>query len=250
MVDFVTYLTAFGFGLSASFYPCLFPVLPSFIAFVSAREEKRASIINGVATSVLVTLGIMTVFVVFGLLFNGIIGFFADNYNNFRTLQGIILAILGLLLILGISITVPKIWEVSAFAHNYISRFQNPWVVAYIIGFFFALLAAPCAIILFLTVFALIAGATLIDTILLMVFFSLGAGIPFIIIGVLIPAIRQGFEERFDTSKSVLLSSHKINQYLPRIIGVVILITGLALIIGIDTFNITEWPIIGELLMM
>lgn len=245
MADIFTYLTAFGFGLSASFYPCLFPVLPSYIAFVSTEEGKQA-ILNGLVTSVLVTLGIMTVFVGMGMVFSSVVGFFADNYENFRFLQGILLVILGGLLIFGISFNITKVWEVSAFAHDYISRFHNPWFVAYLIGLFFALLAAPCALIVFLATFTLIAGEGLITTVMVMVLFSVGAGIPFVIIGVIVPALKKTFEEKFITSKNVLIGSNKINRFLPRVVGVLILLTGVALVLGIDTFDITEWPLLGN----
>ena len=236
-LDPINFILAFVFGLSASFYPCLFPVLPSYIAFVSS-DTTETDIKNGILSSILVTLGIMTVFVGAGLLVNTILtsllSYLGDNYQLFRFLQGLMLAILGLVLILGISFNINRLWEVSAFSNTFITRFKNPWLVAYLIGFFFSLLAAPCALIIFITIFTLIAGQGPIVTILMMILFSLGAGIPFIIIGVIVPVIKQSFEEKFITSKNVIEGANKLNRYLPYFTGSILILIGIALIAGFD----------------
>lgn len=236
-MDPINYILAFVFGLSASFYPCLFPVLPSYIAFVSS-DTTETDVKNGLISSILVTLGIMTVFVLSGLIVNTIltslIVYLGNNYKLFRSLQGLLLIILGLLLILGISVNITRLWEASAFSNSFISKFKNPWLVAYLIGFFFSLLAAPCAIIIFLTIFTLIAGQGPIVTILMMILFSIGAGIPFVIIGVIVPILKQGFEEKFITSKNVVEGANKLNRYLPYFTGSILVLIGIALIVGFD----------------
>lgn len=236
-MDPVNYILAFIFGLSASFYPCLFPVLPSYIAFVSSGSTET-DVKNGLISSILVTLGIMTVFVGAGLLVNTILtsllGFLGNNYKLFRFSQGLLLTIFGLLLIFGITFNINRLWEASAFSNTFITKFKNPWFVAYLIGFFFSLLAAPCALIIFLTLFTLIAGQGPAVTISMMILFSLGAGIPFVIIGVIVPSIKNTFEEKFITSKNVIEGANKLNRYLPYITGSILVLVGIALIAGFD----------------
>ena len=77
MAELVTLIAVFSLGLTASFSPCLFPVLPAFVAFLSQSDRHWG---KSVITGALVTLGIMTVFVALGLVFSSLIGFLSIYY--------------------------------------------------------------------------------------------------------------------------------------------------------------------------
>ncbi|MFX0113573.1 MAG: cytochrome c biogenesis CcdA family protein [Candidatus Hodarchaeota archaeon] len=219
MVGIPTFLAVFSLGLSASFYPCLFPLLPSFVAYLAKAHENwwRGAFAGG-----LVTLGVMTVFVALGLIFSSIIDSISPYYNEFRYLQGILLIFLGILLIVNISVNIGKLHSASSVAYDFLNRFSNEWAKSYFIGFSFAILAAPCAIIVFLTLFTLTASESALTVILLMVAFSIGAGIPFLVMGVLVPQMKDSFSQ-YDVQK--------VRQVMPRLAGFLVVLVGIFLVL-------------------
>ncbi|MHA2250360.1 MAG: cytochrome c biogenesis CcdA family protein [Candidatus Kariarchaeaceae archaeon] len=221
MVATFALLSAFVLGLAASFAPCLFPVLPSFVAFLGKTDTKR---FNGFYAGLLVTLGIGTVFVTFGVLlssFEGILGeFLGKNYLSFRFYQGLILLLLGIMLTTRISFGGNKLSSLSDHTQNFLHRVENPWLLSYLIGVFFSILAAPCAIVVFGSLIVLMANNPGIwAAILLNASFSLGAGIPFFMMGILIPSVKN----------AVLDNSEKIVKFIPVITGIIISLVGVFL---------------------
>ncbi|MFX0092340.1 MAG: cytochrome c biogenesis CcdA family protein [Candidatus Hodarchaeota archaeon] len=245
MLNIFEVLTVFFLGLGASFAPCLFPVLPSFVAFIAQKSlDDSISVIepengatkdgqshigrfNAFLASLLVTLGIMVVFIGLAFLFSGISGFFSMYYLQFRFYQGVLLVIFGILLTLNVSFTSFKVNEISAKAMNYIQGLSNVWVMSFLIGVLFALLAAPCGIVVFGTLFVIIgAQASIIESLTLVILFSVGAGVPFFIIAGLIPFLKDALLEQ----------KGKIFQYLPRIVGIIVIGTGMFLML--DAINL------------
>ena len=206
---------AFLLGLIASFQPCLFPILPTFVSYLTKGEKK----INGLIASLLVTTGIMIVFTSLAFLSQGIIIYFARNYLLFRTLQGILLIVLSIILILGASIRIPLLDRLGSVANDVIDKIENPYLVSLLIGLLFTLFAAPCAIILFATAFVMTAGQSVLNIILIMGLFSLGAGAPFFIVGGVVPTMKN----------KIIANSQKIQRSISIIAGVIILLVGIYL---------------------
>ncbi|MHA2365965.1 MAG: cytochrome c biogenesis CcdA family protein [Candidatus Hodarchaeales archaeon] len=236
MASLATSSIIFNLGLLASLAPCLFPVLPSYTAYITQTSRTNNSIFKGFISSVLVVLGIMTVFITLGLITSIItsefLDFFSDNYRKFSFLQGILLIIVGGILIFRISIGFNRLTELSGSSQELMQNFKNPYLVSYFIGLFFALLAAPCALIYFLTLFLIVAGETISNTIFYMIIFSLGASFPFTLVGTIFPLIKNKFEGFGDSFKSSVLSkrANDLNTILPRIVGLLIIIVGIILI--------------------
>ena len=254
MVSLGTYIGALFLGLAASLAPCLFPVLPSFIAFIvrlntkeleententedapeKSSVEKLTGNLRGALAGVLVMLGIMTVFVVLGFILTGILGFFSDNYRRFALIQGIILVLAGIFLALNVKLSFGKIDVASDKITSNLRKIDNPWLLSYLIGLSFAVLAAPCAIVVFGTLFALIADSSLSDASLIMIVFSLGAGSPFIIWGAFADFWGPHLQKHIGT----------IQKYVPIVTGIMIIIVGILQIlvglkidIGIDLLS-------------
>ncbi len=213
---------AFTLGLATSFSPCLFPVLPSFLAFLTGTETSRK---NGFISSILVTLGVLIVFVFMGILLQGFrnlfFDFFNPNYVKFRFAEGVVLVVLGMLYAGKKYIGGGVFSRFSDWTVNIITSTENPWLGSFLIGLFFAVLAAPCALILFITVFTLIINsATVFNGILISTAFAIGTGIPFVLMGAVIPSIKE----------NILANKEKIFKYLPIITGLIIVAVGTFLI--------------------
>ncbi|MHA2502532.1 MAG: cytochrome c biogenesis CcdA family protein, partial [Candidatus Kariarchaeaceae archaeon] len=209
MVDTVFIINSFLLGLSASFAPCLFPVLPTFMAYLFQNEEGSSSK-RGLLAALAVVGGVMTVFLILNLIFSTLgnqLGLFlSDNYLQFRFIQGVILAILGLLLALNVTMEGGFLSRLTTKANEVITSSSNPYIQSYLIGIFFAVLAAPCAFIVFATYFSyIVINPGVLNAVILTIAFSLGAGVPFFILGGIIPELQT----------TVLNNKDKVFRYLP-----------------------------------
>ncbi len=222
-------MTLFLLGLIASFQPCLFPILPTFVAHLISEETdgeqsndmgqvpgdvqvNAPKKLNGFIASLLVTLGIMSVFTTLSLLSSNVLLYFSNRYLFFRSTQGIILIIFSVLMIMGSTLHLTLFDRMSTAANNAIDRIENPYVTSLVIGLLFTLLAAPCAFVIFGTAFTLIAGTTAAESVMLMAIFSLGAGTPFFILSGILPSVkdkiirnRQSIQRKFTILSGVLI---------------------------------------------
>lgn len=219
MAEIATFVAVFSLGLTASFSPCIFPILPTFIAFLTQSENKWwKSVIAGV----LVTAGIITVFIFLGLIFSQIIGFLSIYYIVFRQIQGIFLIILGAFLVRSITFNFTFLNWLNNRAYQVMKpQDLNHWLSAYFLGLFFAFLAAPCAAVAFITLFIILITESAMASMSLMLVFSIGAGIPFVMMGILIPAFKGSFSDDF----------RQFQQFIPKIAGVVVILIGVFLIL-------------------
>lgn len=236
MIELIDIITVLILGLTVSFAPCMFPLLPSFVAFIAqtsdpglkenSQVERKNMIPKQLIASLLVTMGIMTVFILMGLLVNTFLfDFFNDNFREFRFFQGVLLVILGLILGFQISVGTMQLSELSGKFSTRLQNLNNPWLTSYLIGLFFSLLGAPCGIVAFGTVFLIAATKTTFEIIILMLIFSVGAGIPFFVISGFLPSFQK-----------TLKKDAWIIMNLSKIAGLIVIITGLYLII--DAINL------------
>ncbi|MHA2104672.1 MAG: cytochrome c biogenesis CcdA family protein [Candidatus Hodarchaeales archaeon] len=228
MLDNVLLIVMFNLGLATALSPCMFPVLPSYLAYLSS---SASGVTRGLISSLLVFSGLMLVFILIAFLFSSVLGFFADHFREFEFIQGLLLVVFGLLLVFNIFISFNKINELSSSTQMAIRKFNNPYVVSFLIGITFALIAAPCAIILFFTAFSIILAETFINGVILLLSFALGAGIPFFIIGVVVPLLQDTLKSETQGPSKLTNYSRMVYKYLPRIAGAFVLILGLQLII-------------------
>ncbi|GGU83656.1 cytochrome c biogenesis CcdA family protein [Lentzea flava] len=108
-----TLLVALVAGMVATVNPCGFAMLPAYLALVvtGAGEQSRARLLTRAAvSSAMMTLGFVTVFGLFGLVFS-VVASSVQRYLPFVTVViGLALVVLGVLLLAGKEITllVPK----------------------------------------------------------------------------------------------------------------------------------------------
>ena len=229
VVETIILFQSFLLGLSASFAPCLFPVLPTFMAYLikdNEGDENTSSALRGTLAALSVVLGIMTVFFILNLILS-VLGnqlnlYLSSHYLQFRFIQGAILVILGILLAMKLDFNFGFLSKFTTKSNEIITSGSNPYIQSFLIGLFFAVLAAPCAFIVFFTYFSyIIANPGFLNAILLTLAFSFGAGIPFFILGGLVPELKS----------TVLDHKTLIFKYLPIITGLIIAIVGVYLML-------------------
>ena len=211
---------AFLAGLISFLSPCVLPLIPGYISYISGTsfdkiKEKKRNLIF--IKTIFFTLGFSFVFIALGSTATFVGQFFLVNSNIFRIIAGIILIIFSLQLIGIINFNFMN-KDIRFFTSVYNDSLFFPLIVGVAFGFGWT----PCIGPILGSIITLAALEENIGRcILLLSFYSLGLAIPFIISGILI-------------DKFLLFSKH-FKRYTVKITktgGIILLLTGLAILTG------------------
>ncbi|MCH8908356.1 MAG: hypothetical protein IH840_14810 [Candidatus Heimdallarchaeota archaeon] len=178
------------FGLLTTFSPCLFPLLPTYLAIISSSGNSlRKRTISVFA----LMLGVFIVFFVMSIFLNATISrFLILNYVTFARFQAILLILSGYLIIQKPSflskIQVPNKFYQLLYDHE---DKPSPIKISFMLGLFYTIIAAPCAGGYFITIWLQTLGKSIIEQVLLILVFSIGVGLPFLVFSVLFPSTKS-----------------------------------------------------------
>ena len=228
----VSYIVAFTAGVLTYLSPCLLPMIPAFIAYITGvsssdrkdenkkGEVRRKTIIH----ALLFILGFSLVFILLGLTATGL-GRALFSYQKFiRIAGGVLIMLFGLqltgILKLNFLIRERKI-SIAAKSANYLSSF--------LIGMTFAAAWTPCAgpilgsiLILAGTKADLVSGAKLLTV------YSIGIAIPFFVTALLV----NTFLEYFNRIQKFLNAINMAGGVLLIVVGFLMATNYLAVISG------------------
>jgi len=230
---------AFLSGLISFLSPCVLPLIPGYISYISGisfdkiKEKKRNLI---AIKTIFFTLGFSSVFIALGSSATFIGQFFLLNSNIFRIVAGIVLIIFSLQLIGIINFNFMN-KDIRVFTNQYNDSLFFPLVVGVAFGFGWT----PCIGPILGSIITLAALEENIGRgILLLSFYSLGLAIPFIISGILI--------DKF------LLFSKSFKKYtsaITKVGGAILLLTGIAILSGqlqiLGFFILEYFPLLGSI---
>ena len=230
---------AFLSGLISFLSPCVLPLIPGYISYISGTsfnkiKEKKRNLI--VIKTIFFTLGFSSVFIALGSTATFIGQFFLLNSNIFRIVAGIILIVFSLQLIGIINFNFMN-KDIRVFTNQYNDSLFFPLVVGVAFGFGWTPCIGPI-------LGSIITLAALEENIgrggLLLSFYSLGLAIPFIISGILI--------DKF------LLFSKSFKKYISvitKVGGAILLLTGIAILTGqlqvLGFFILEYFPSLGNI---
>lgn len=231
----ITFFTAFFAGLLSFLSPCILPLIPGYISFISGislQDLKTNSDISKVKSKVInnslaFVAGFSLVFISFGASAT-LIGSFLMKYSKIITyISGIIIIILG--------IHLTGILRIAAlYNEKRLNIVQKPVNLfgSFLIGFAFAFGWTPCIGPILAAILALAASQkTLNQGIFLLTCYSLGLAIPFILTAYSITF----FFKIFDKIKKHLYIIEWISGILLIIIGILIITGGLTKIASLLT---------------
>tara|TARA_B100000029_G_scaffold371364_1_gene365282 strand:- start:1104 stop:1820 length:717 start_codon:yes stop_codon:yes gene_type:complete len=211
---------AFLAGLISFLSPCVLPLIPGYISYISGTsfdkiEETKRNLI--VIKTVFFAFGFSSVFIALGSTATFIGQFFLANSNIFRIIAGVILILFSLQLIGIINLNFMN-KDIRVFTNQYNNSLFFPFIVGAAFGFGWT----PCIGPILGSIITLAALEESVGRgILLLSFYSLGLAIPFIVSGVLI--------DKF------LLFSKGFKKYalkITKVGGVILLLTGIAILTG------------------
>ena len=176
-------ILALGAGLLSFLSPCVLPLIPGYISYVSGKslnellEEKKVNIIP----IVLFTVGFSLIFIAFGATSSLIGKILLNNSIELRILSGLVIIFFSLQII-GI---------INLNFLNFEKRFETQKSAnifsSVLVGMAFGFGWTPCIGPILGSILALAAvEQTLLKAVMLLLFYSLGLAIPFILSGFLI----------------------------------------------------------------
>lgn len=209
------YMLSFLEGILTFISPCILPMLPIYFFYLAGVAEE-GDIRRGrmVLNSMAFVMGFTIIFVLLGATATTLGSFLKENLATFRKISGIIMVVLGLNFIGIIQLNFLNVDK----HFNYDFKELN-FVKSLIFGMVFAFGWTPCVGV-FLGSALLLAGHanSITEGIILLLLYSLGLGLPFIISAVLL-----------DTAKHIIRGMQKYSRIISIVSGLVLVLTGLLL---------------------
>lgn len=181
------YLFTFIEGIASFISPCLLPMIPIYISYFAGKDEKKVSrtLINAIGF----VLGFTTIFILLSIFASQLGMIISENIKYIKIFFGIVIIILGLnymeILKIGF-LNKTKMQKVNTENLNFIKSF--------IFGFLFSISWTPCIGTFLSSALLMVAKEQeMVKGILLMLVYSVGLGIPFIISAVLIEKLKEVF---------------------------------------------------------
>lgn len=220
------YVVAFINGGLSFFSPCVLPLIPGYVSLISGfslkeiSEGKKISKKRLFLFSLFFVCGFSLVFSTLGA-FSSLAGsLIIKNRDTFQRVAGIIIFFLG--------IHISGLIRFTFLEHEKrkIIRISNPtYLASFIVGVGFALGWSPCIGPFLATTLTFAANGNVFEGLVMLLFYSLGMGIPFILFSV--------FGEYFFR---LLLGKSNLIGWLQKIAGVLIALIGILILF--DKFSL------------
>ncbi|MDC0853424.1 cytochrome c biogenesis protein CcdA [Candidatus Pelagibacter sp.] len=209
-------LIAFGAGLISFLSPCVLPLIPGYVSFISGQplqdilKSKKIDILP----LILFCFGFSTVFIILGASASFLGQTLLQNSETLRVIAGVVIIIFSLQLIGLINISYLN------FEKRFEAKKSKNILFPYLIGLAFGFGWTPCIGPILGSILALASiEETLSKAIILLTFYSVGLAIPFVLSGYLIQRFLV-FSKNF--KKNINLIS--------KIGGTILLITGILIL--------------------
>ena len=238
----ISVVIAFLAGIGSFFAPCILPMVPAFLAYISGTTLSEIKTKDNVISinktnvffnSIFFVLGFSVVFSVLGVAINSI---FYENANQiiseFNQIGGIIIISFGTYMILSHKIRILNV-ERKIFPKSTGARFP----VSFLFGMAFAAGWTPCVGPVLGTIITLATTTPGIAFNLLLAY-SVGIGIPFVLMGALI-----------SKSSKIVSKMRKHLKYYTVIFGIVIIILGILVFFN-QLVLIANFPLLNDLILL
>jgi cytochrome c-type biogenesis protein len=187
-------LVTFGLGLGSAASPCLLPLYPAYLAYLTesvtkdAADGQKRKISGFLGLAILA--GVLTVMLGVGIVF-AILTAPLGRFLTFAVpVVGVLLVVLGTMMVVGIN-------PFLRLASVRVPGTNGPVSQAYVYGLFLGPIAIPCAGPFLVAALAVSVGvASAVETIITFIVFGLGFGLPLVLLAVLARA-RQDTVVRF-----------------------------------------------------
>ncbi len=222
----VSLILAFGGGLLSFFSPCVLPMVPVYLAMLTGPGlfEKTVTRVPALLHSLSFVLGFTAVFVILGAIF-GLTGYAINpDFSLLRTIAGWLLIAFGVFLLA--ANWIPWLNFEKRLSPSVGSK--TGYLRSFIIGAAFSLSWTACVAPILGSILAIASTkATAWQGAYLLAIYSLGLGVPFLVVGV-----------AFDWVIPLLKRIHRYTGIIHIISGLLLIIVGILILTG--TINLVS----------
>lgn len=219
----LTIFVAFIAGLVSFLSPCVLPLIPGFLAYLSGTTvaDSKNARMKVFLNSVAFVLGLGLVFASLGVLLNTVLEGISYSVQNWLARIGGVIIILFALHILGL-IKIP--WLEREHKLKVTKKFSSTYITSFVFGAAFGVGWTPCV--------GAVLGSVLALTVtmpgkafLLLLSYSLGLGIPFLLVGL------------FTAKASEIIKRYSgVLKYFNIIVGILLILLGI--LVFTNTLNL------------
>lgn len=186
------FATSFGAGLLVMGSPCIFPLYPGFLAYLSGQAQGERKV-SPIWLGILVFLGVITMMMALGALIAAL-SVAVGNFVFWITPAAyLIIILLGILLLFGRN----PFLSMSQIQAPVLS---NPYANAFVYGLLYGPIAFPCSGPLLVSIFTIsLSTADVIEQLAIFFFFGLGFGLPLFLLAILGQSQQQRIVRLFMT---------------------------------------------------
>lgn len=208
------YLLTFLEGIASFISPCLLPMVPIYISYFIGEDDNNSK--KAILNSIGFVLGFTTVFLILSIFASQLGAVLSTNIRYIKIFFGIVIILFGLnymgLLKIGF-LNKSKVKNIDTKNFNFFK--------AILFGILFSVSWTPCIGTFLSSALLLIAKEQdIIKGIVMMLLYSIGLGIPFIVSAILIEKLKNVFN---------LIKKHY--DVIKRISGVILIIAGIYMIL-------------------
>lgn len=194
------YIFTFIEGIASFISPCVLPMLPIYISYFIGEDNKKTS--KAVKNSIGFVLGFTIVFIFLSIFASKVGGIISNNIKYFKIIFGIIIILFGLNYIGLINI---KFLNKISSKNSKIKDLN--FIKSIFFGMLFSISWTPCIGTFLASALLLVAkNQDMIKGIILILLYSIGLGIPFIISAVLLEKLKDVFnfiKKHYDIIKKI-----------------------------------------------
>lgn len=229
----LTYIVAFVAGLFSFFSPCVLPLIPAFLSYLSgvALKESENARTKIFLNSLFFVVGFSIVFAFVGALLNGLLGSSSYEFKQ-------ILAKIGGLIIIIFGLFVLELIRIPFLEREYKlkpAETKYTYLTSFIFGASFAVGWSPCVGAILGSVLTL-AAVNPSSSFGLLIAYSLGLGVPFLVTGA------------FTSEASKFIKKNVVfMKYFNLIVGVLLIILGI-LVFTDNLSKIADFAIAGGII--
>jgi len=180
------YLITFLEGIITFVSPCLLPMLPIYVSYFAGGEER--SVRKTLANAVAFVLGFTTIFVLLGALAGTVGSFLRTHRTAVDLVSGLVVIVFGLHYL--------GVFRLPFFRGNGFTLGDKPMglLSAFLFGLIFSVGWTPCVGAFLGSALSLASQqGHVVEGILLLLVYSIGLGLPFVIGAVLIDKLKSAF---------------------------------------------------------
>ena len=223
MIDTASMLAALGAGVLTFLSPCVLPLIPGYIAFMTGMssselmsEDRKISAI--LLPALLFVAGFSIVFVALGASASAVGSFLSEHQKTFEIVAGAVIMLLGFFM-LGI-VKVPWLYGEARFEMQKAKKFGV--FAALVMGMAFAFGWSPCVGPILGSILMMAANSAEVGHgALLLGIYSLGMGVPFVLVALLLGRVKPLLN---------WLNRHAL--VINRVAGAILMVLGLLIITG------------------